>query len=179
MFRSKYRSVEIVNGPGVWPAIGCIALGLFVETVFAPLLRVRSGIPSFITIALVLYALRVGARRGAVVGIVAGGLSDAVAGTGGAWTLAYTALALACGGVARGFFADGLVVPALFVGAAVVARNAVFWGVMSLEGYPRGYGTAHLHAALESGALTTVYAFAYLLFRARFGGEETRIERFA
>ena len=34
-------------------------------------------------------------------------------------------------------------------------------------------------AALESGALTAVYAFVYLLFRSRFGGTPTRIERYA
>jgi hypothetical protein len=106
-------------------------------------------------------------------------LTDAVAGTGGAWTLAYTLLALVCGGITRGFFADGVVLPSLFVGAAVVARNALFWIIMSAEGYPRGYGAVHLHAALESGVLTAVYAFVYLLFRSRFGGEPTRIERYA
>lgn len=179
MFRSNYRSIEIVAGPSFWRGAGCVALGLFVQTVFAPLLVVRGGIPSFVTIAVVLYALRLGARRGAVLGLVAGVLTDAVAGTGGAWTLAYTLLALLCGGVARGFFADGVVLPSLFVGIAVVIRSALFWVIMSAEGYPRGYGTVHLHAALESGALTAIYAFVYLVFRARFGGERTHIERFA
>lgn len=179
MFRTNYRSIEIVSGPSFWRAAGCVALGLFVQTVFAPLLIVRAGIPSFVTIAVVLYALRVGARRGAVLGLVAGVLTDAVAGTGGAWTLAYTALALACGGITRGFFADGVVLPSLFVGVAVVLRSALFWIVMSAEGYPRGYGSVHLHAALESGVLTAVYAFVYLLFRARYGGQPTRIERYA
>jgi rod shape-determining protein MreD len=179
VFRSSYRSIEIVNGPSFWRAAGCVALGLFVQTVFAPLLVVRGGIPSFVTIAVVLYALRLGARRGALLGLVAGVLTDAVAGTGGAWTLAYTVLALVCGGITRGFFADGVVLPSLFVGAAVVVRSALFWFIMSTEGYPRGYGAVHLHAALESGVLTAVYAFVYLLFRSRFGGEPTRIERYA
>jgi rod shape-determining protein MreD len=179
VFRTNYRSIEIVSGPSFWRAAGCVALGLFVQTAFAPLLLVRNGIPSFVTIAVVLYALRLGARRGAVLGLVAGVLTDAVAGTGGAWTLAYTVLALAFGGITRGFFADGVVVPCLFVGVAVVVRNALFWIVMSAEGYPRGYGTVHLHAALESGALTAIYAFVYLVFRARFGGQPTRIERYA
>jgi rod shape-determining protein MreD len=120
-----------------------------------------------------------GARRGALLGLVAGVLTDAVAGTGGAWTIAYTLLALVCGAVSRGFFADGAVMPSLFVGVAVIARSALFWVVMTAEGYPRGYGAVHLHAALESGALTAVYAFVYLLVRARFGGEPTRIERYA
>ena len=179
MFRSNYRSIEIVKGPSFWRAAGCVALALFVQTAFAPLLVVRGGIPSFVTIAVVLYELRLGARRGALLGLVAGVLTDAVAGTGGAWTLAYTVLALVCGAVSRGFFADGAVLPSLFVGAAVIARSAMFWIVMSAEGYPRGYGAVHLHAALESGVLTAIYAFVYLLIRARFGGEPTRIERYA
>lgn len=179
MFRNKYRSIEVVNGPSFWRSAACVAAGLFVQTAFAPLLVVRGGIPSFVTIAVVLYALRLGARRGAMLGLFAGVLTDCVAGTGGAWTVAYTILALVCGAVSRGFFADGAVLPSLFVGAAVVARNAIFWVVMSAEGYPRGYGLIHLHAALESGVLTAVYAFVYLLIRARFGDEPTRIERYA
>ena len=88
-------------------------------------------------------------------------------------------LALLCGGVSRGFFADGIVLPSLFVGVAVVARSTMFWIVMSSEGYPRGFGSVHLHAALESGALTAIYAFVYLVFRSRYGGEQTHIERYA
>jgi rod shape-determining protein MreD len=178
LFRSNYRSIEIVSGPSFWRSAGFVVLGLFVQTAFAPLLVVRGGIPSFVTIAVVLYALRVGARRGAVLGILAGTLTDAVAGTGGSWTLAYTALALLCGAVSRGFFADGIVLPSVFVGAAVIVRSGIFWVVMSFEGYPRGFGSTHLHGALESGALTAVYAFVYLLFRSRYGGEPTRIERY-
>ena len=179
MFRSNYRSIEIVSGPPFWRSAGCVALGLFVQTAFAPLLIVRSGMPSFVTIAVVLYALRVGARRGALLGLIAGVLTDCVAGTGGAWTLTYTLLALVCGAVSRGFFADGAVPPSLFIGVAVIVRNVVFWIVMTAEGYPRGYGAAHLHAAIESGVLTAVCAFVYLLLRARYGGEQTHIERYA
>jgi rod shape-determining protein MreD len=179
LFRSNYRSIEIVSGPSFWRSLGFVALGLFVQTVFAPYLLVRSGIPSFVTIVVVLYALRLGARRGAVLGLIAGVLTDCVAGTGGAWTIAYTLLALLAGAVSRGFFADGMLLPSVAVGIAVILRNFVFWVVMSAEGYPRGFGAAHLHAAIESGVLTMIYAFVYLLFRNRFGGEQTRIERFA
>ncbi len=180
MFRTNYRSIEIVNGPSFWRAAGCVARGVVVQTVFAPLLVVRGRIPSFVTIAVVLSALRLGARRGALLGLVAGVLTDAVAGTGGAWTLASTLLALVCGGITRSFFADGVVLPSLFVGAAVVVRSALFWIIMSSEGYPRGFGVMHLHAALESGVLTEkALRIRLLLFRSRFGGEPTRIERYA
>lgn len=178
MFRNSYRSIEIVAGPSFWPSAGCVALGLFVQTAFAPLLVIRGAAPSLVTIAVVLYALKLGARRGALLALVAGVLTDCVAGTGGAWTLTYTFLALVCGAISRGFFSDGVVVPSLFVGAAVVVRNAVFWVIMVAEGYPRGYGSVHLHAALESGLLTAVYAFVYLLWRVRYGTGPTHIARF-
>ena len=179
MFRSNYRSIEIVKGPALWRSVGFVGLALFLQTVFAPYLLVRNGIPSFVTIVVVLYALRLGARRGALLGLIAGVLTDCVAGTGGAWTIAYALLALLAGGVSRRFFADGMLLPSIAIGVAVIARNAIFWIVMSAEGYPRGYGTTHLHAALASGLLTALYAFVYLLVRNRFGGEQTRIERFA
>ena len=36
-----------------------------------------------------------------------------------------------------------------------------------------------MHAALESGLLTAVYALVYLLFRQRFGDTPTKIQRYA
>lgn len=154
-------------------------LGLFVQTVFAPWLTFRNAIPSFATIAVVLFALRAGARRGAIVGIVAGVLTDALAGTGGGWTLADATVALACGGVSRGLFADGVVPPAVLVALAVLLRDALFWIVMATEGYPRGFATAHLHASLWQAALTGACALVYLIVRNRVGGARTRVERFA
>ena len=179
MFRSNYRSVEIVNGPPFWRTVGCIVLALFVQATFAPYLTIRNGFPSFVTIVVVLYAIRMGARRGAVAGIIAGVLTDCFSGTGGSWTIAYTLLALLCGAVVRRFFADGIVPPSLLIGAAVIVRDGIFWFVESLEGYPRGFGIVHLHAAVEAGIVTAVCGFIYLVIRSRFGDEQTRIERFA
>jgi rod shape-determining protein MreD len=179
LFRNNYRSIERVVGPSFWPSVGFVALAVFVQTVFAPLLVIRGAAPSLVTIAVVLYSLKLGGRRGALLGVIAGVLTDAVSHTGGAWTLSFTALALCCGGLSRGFFSDGIVLPALFIGGAVIARNALFWVIMSAEGYPRGYGSVHLHAAVESGLLTAVYALVYLLFRQRYGDTPTKIQRYA
>ena len=107
-------------------------------------------------------------------------LTDAVAGTGGAWTLAYTALAMLVRRRSRAVSSPtASCCRAYSSGSAVLVRSALFWVVMAAEGYPRGFGAVHLHAALEAGALTAAYAFVYLLFRSRFGGESTRIERYA
>lgn len=178
-FRSKYRSIEIVNGPGFWPTVGCVALGLFVQTTLAPALTVRHALPSFVTIAIVLYALRVGARRGATIGLIAGVLTDAIAGTGGGWTIADMLLGLIVGGASRRIFADGVLSSTLIVGVATLLRDTIFWIVMAAEGYPRGYGMAHAHASLWQALLTAIYALAYLMLRNRLGGDTTHIERYA
>lgn len=178
-FRSKFRSIEIVNGPAFWPTVGWVALAVFVQTVLAPSLTVRNAVPSFAVIAIVLYASRVGARRGAALGVIAGVLTDAVSGTGGGWTIADTAVGLIVGGASGRIFADSVLSSTLLVGAAVLVRDAVFWAVMTAEGFPRGYGTAHLHAALWQAALTAAYALAYVMLRNRVGGDSTRIERYS
>lgn len=177
-FRNKFRSIEIVTGPALWPTIGWILVALFVQTVLAPWLTFRHAMPSFTTIAIVLYALRVKDRRSAVVGIIAGVLTDTVAGTAGGWTIADTLIALGVGAVARGFFADGVLPPSFFVAAAVLVRDGIFWIVMAMEGYPRGFTTAHLHASLWQAALTGLCALVYLAGRSRFFDVSTRIERY-
>jgi rod shape-determining protein MreD len=177
-FRSKFRSIEVVNGPTLWPSIGWVVLALLAQTIFAPWFTIRHAVPSLTTIAVVLYALRSGGRRGAVLGIVAGALTDAVAGTAGGWTIADTTIGLATGAVARGFFADGILPPSFLVAAAVLVRDGVFWVVMAMEGYPRGFGTTHLHAAVWQAALTGLTVLVYLYVRARFFDDSTRIERY-
>jgi rod shape-determining protein MreD len=178
LFRSKFRSIEIVTGPALWPSIGWVVLALFAQTVLAPSITVRHAVPSFTTIAIVLYALRTGGRRGAVLGIVAGALTDAVAGTAGGWTVADGLIGLASGAVAREFFADGILPPSFLVAAAVFVRDALFWIVMAMEGYPRGFGTTHFHASVWQAALTGLCALAYLYVRTRFFEVSTRIERY-
>jgi rod shape-determining protein MreD len=177
-FRSKFRSVEIVTGPSLWASIGWVMLGLFVQIVASPWLSFRNGVPSFTTVVVVLYAVRSGGRRGALLGIIAGALTDAVSGTAGGWTIADTAIALGAGAVARGFFADGILPPSFLVAAAVLARNGIFWVVMAMEGYPRGFGTTHLHAALWQALLTGLCALVYLAGRMRFADVATRVERY-
>ena len=126
--RRKYRSVEIAVGPAYWPTFGWTALLAFAQTT-RPLLAFRGAVPSLVTIAVVLYAARAGARRGAMLALPAGLLEDVFAGTGGGWTLSTTIVALMIGGVSRRMFADGAFVPAVLCWLARTgARPALLVG---------------------------------------------------
>jgi rod shape-determining protein MreD len=177
-YRRKYRSIEITVGPAYWPVLGRTAVLVFAQTVLAPVLMFRGAVPSLVTIAVVLYASRAGARRGALLGLPAGLLEDIFAGTGIGWTIATTIVGLMIGGLSRRMFAEGAFVPALLCGAAVLIRDLIFWSVMRIEGYPSGFGTAHAHAALWSALLTVAVAFAWLVVRGRLVTDKTTIERY-
>lgn len=176
--RSSYRSIEFAIGPAYWPVLGWTALLALAQTVIVPLFAFRGAVPSLVTIAVVLYASRVGARRGAELAIPAGLLEDVFAGTGGGWTIATTVVALLIGGLSRRMFADGAFAPAVLCGVAVLARDLVFWSVMRLEGYPAGFATAHLHVSLWRALLTAIVAFVWMIVRGRLVTDKTTVERF-
>lgn len=179
MYRTKYRSIEIAVGPAYWPTLGWTALLALAQTVLAPFIAFRGGVPSLVAISVVLFASRVGARRGALLAIPAGLLEDIFAGTGGGWTIATTIVALCVGGLSRRVFADGAFVPAVLCALAVLLRDLLFWTVMRLEGYPQGYAIAHLHAALWNAALTAIVACVWLVVRGRLVVDKTTIQRYA
>lgn len=176
--RSSYRSVEIAVGPAYWPTLGWTALLAFAQTTIVPLLVFRNAVPSLVTIVVVFYAVRVGARRGAALAIPAGLLEDVFTGGAGGWTLATTLVALLVGGFSRRMFADGVVAPAVLCGLASLARDVIYWTLQRAEGYPSGYGVEHLHAALWRAALTALVALLWLALRSRFVHERTTVERY-
>jgi rod shape-determining protein MreD len=176
--RSRFRSIEVVTGPALWPTIGLTVAAVFAQTVFAPFMTIHGVVPSLVTIAVVLYAAKGGARRGAILGIVAGLLEDCFGGTGGAWTIATTMTALVVGGIARTFFSDGFAMLGALVALAVFLRDGLFWIMMSLQGYPRGFAVAHVHAAIWQAALTGGCAVLYLAARSRFVADRTAVERY-
>lgn len=176
--RSSFRSIEVVEGPALAPTVGLTILAVFAQTMFAQFVTFRGAMPSLVTIAVVLYAAKVGARRGAVFGIIAGVLEDSFAGTGAAWTIATTLTALAVGAISRTFFSDGIAMLGALVAIAIMLRDAVFWTVMSIADYPRGYAVAHLHAALWQAFITGACAIVYLLARPRFVTDRTTVERY-
>jgi len=176
--RSRYRSVELTVGPAYWPVLGWTALLALAQTTIVPLLAIRGSVPSLVTIAVVLYAVRVGARRGALLAIPAGLLEDIFAGTGGGWTLSTTIVALLVGGLTRRIAADGAFARAVLCAIAVLVRDAIFWAIMALQGYPRGFAGAHLHAALLQAAYTACVALVWLVARDRIVGDKTTVERY-
>ncbi len=177
-YRRKYRSIETTVGPAYWPVLGWTSLLALAQTAVVPLLAFRGAVPSLVTIAVVLYASRVGARRGALLAVPAGLLEDIFAGTGGGWTLSTTIVALLVGALSRRMFADGALVPALLCGGAVLFRDLMFWTVMRAEGFPAGFALAHLHTSLWRALFTAVLAYAWLLLRGRFVTDKTTIERY-
>lgn len=177
--RRKYRSVEIAVGPAYWPTLGWTALLALAQTALVPLLAFRGAVPSLVTIAVVLYAARGGARRGAALAVPAGLLEDVFAGSGGGWTISTTIVALLVGGLSRRVFADGAFVPAVLCGAAMLVRDFAFWSVMRFEGFPHGYALVHFHTALLRAALTALIAFLWLVVRRQLVSDKTTIERYA
>jgi rod shape-determining protein MreD len=158
--------------------LGWTAVLALVQTLFAPLIAFHGAVPSLVAIAVVLYANRVGARRGAMLGIPAGLLEDVFAGTAGGWTIATAVVALCVGGLSRRVFADGAFIPAVICAVAVLLRDFVFWGVMRFEGFPHGYAVTHLHAALWNAALTALVAFVWLVVRGRLVVDKTTVHRY-
>jgi len=170
--------MEITVGPAYWPVLGWTSLLAFAQTVVVPLLAFRGAVPSLVTIAVVLYASRAGARHGAMLALPAGLLEDIFGGTGGGWTIATTVVALLVGGFSRRMFADGAFVPAVLCGLAVLVRDAIFWSVMRIEGFPPGFALVHAHTSLWRALLTALVAFAWLVVRGRLVTDKTTIERY-
>ncbi|HEX3468084.1 MAG TPA: rod shape-determining protein MreD [Candidatus Elarobacter sp.] len=174
----KYRSIEATVGPAYWPVLGWTSLLALLQTSVMPLLAFRGAVPSLVTIAVVLFALRVGARRGALLGLPAGLLEDIFAGTAGGWTISTTIVAMLVGGLSRRMFADGTFVPAVTCGVAVLVRDLLFWGVMRAEGFPQGFALSHLHTSLWRALLTAMLAYLWLLIRSRIAGDKAGVVRY-
>jgi rod shape-determining protein MreD len=151
---------------------------VLLQTMLAPYATFRHAVPSLVTIVVVLYSTRAGARRGSIVALAGGALDDVFAGTGCAWLVATLAVVLFVGIVSRGFFSDGFVTLGGLVALSVGVRDAVFWSVMRLAGYPQGLGTEHVHAALWQAALTGLVTIVYLVARSRFFVDRTSVERY-
>jgi rod shape-determining protein MreD len=177
-YRSKYRSIETTIGPSFWPTVGWVALAVFAQATLAPLITFRGAVPSFVMIAVVLYAVRVDVRRAAIIGLIAGALEDALGAGSGSWMIATTLVAAGVGAIARGFFSDGFVILGALVGLAVAVRDFVFWALMRLEGYPNGV-TSHLHITLWQAMITGVVTIVYLIARSRFVIDRTNVERYS
>ena len=168
-----------------WRSVGCVALALFVQTTFAPLLVVRGGVPvvrhdrgrALCRCASARAAARARASSPAcstdAVGRNRRRVDDRVR----------RCLRSACGAVARGFFADGLV-PAEPVRRSSRSSCAARSSGRSMR--VRRLSARARHDAPARGARVRradrgCYTFVYLLVRGRASvvDRTTRIERYA
>ncbi len=148
-----------------------MAIALAAQIEFIPVLfpKWHHAEPSLVLVAVVWYALRTDIRRAAVFGLIAGACEDTLGGsltgaaTGGGWTIATTGTALLAGSLSQGFFADSIVVLTVAVAIGTLLRRLIFWSVLSLEGYPRGYAAVHTHQALWEALMNAAIAAALML----------------
>ncbi len=128
------------------------------------LLRFRDVEPSLVFVAVVWYAIRVDAWRAGAYGLAAGFCEDLLAyGTGGAWTIATTAVALLASFASRGFFADSIPLVSTITFLATILQRLIFWVVMAFEGYPSGLGAMHFHEALLEAAFNAVVMIVVII----------------
>lgn len=136
-------------GPSWWSAALWLAAALFFQITFARFLTFRDATPSAVLVVVVWYAIRVDTRRAAIYGLAAGLCTDLLAtGTGGAFTISTTLVAVFAGLFSRNFFADSLPLAATMAAVVTLLRSALFWTMMAWEGYPGGLGVVHLHQAI-------------------------------
>jgi hypothetical protein len=150
-----------------------LAAGLLQSTL-VHLIAVRSAVPSLLAVATWAFAVRAGIGQAMVLGALAGAIDDAVGGTGAAWTIATTIVALVVALGSRALFADSI---SLFTALAVVAtlaRDALFWAGMDIAGYPPGVGTHLAKVALLSAVYTGVVALIVQWARWRFAKDTRR-----
>ncbi len=174
---SQYRSIEVVNGPHFGLTLAIVVVGALAQAAFGHFVAVRGTVPSIVAIAVVLYAIRVDFTRAIVMGALAGLLEDGIGGTGGAWLTATTLVAAGSIGLARVAFSDGVLQSAAYVVLAVVVRDALFWGVERIQGFPAGLFGASMRTALVQAAFTAILAAAYLFYRLHYVREETSVQR--
>jgi rod shape-determining protein MreD len=166
--RSKLHEAPFV-GPPWWVAGGWLALALLAQVTVLHYVAIRNVEPSFVIVAVVWYAVRVDVRRAAVYGLIAGLCEDALApGTGAAWTISTTLVAIPASALSRGFFSDSIPIVSVVAAAATLLRNGAFWIVMALQGYPRGLGHIHLHETILQAVMNAAALAVVMLLVRRF-----------
>lgn len=152
-----------MRGPAWWVAGAYLAGALLVQVEIGRFLVFRGAALSVVLVTVVWYAIRVDTRRAALFGLIAGLCEDVLSTqTGAAWTISTTVTAILAGTLSRGFFADSIPLVAAIVAIATLVRDAIFWTVMALQGYPPGLGGAHAHQALWQALLDAAFVAAVM-----------------
>ncbi|HTU68840.1 MAG TPA: rod shape-determining protein MreD [Candidatus Baltobacteraceae bacterium] len=169
MARNTRIHIARVIAPTWYICAAWLVLAIFLQVRFMHLLAIRNVEPSLVLVAVVWYAIRVEPWRAAAFGLAGGIAEDLLSyGTGGAWTISTTVVAIVAGMISRGFFADSLPLVATITFVATLVRQLVFWVVMGFEGYPSGLGMMHFHEALFEGLLNAATMMIVMLVMRRF-----------
>lgn len=171
MSLSSRDSVGIMArmSPPWWTAAAWLTTAFLVQLTIFPFVALRGAQPSAVLVAVMWYSIRSDPRRAVVVGLIAGFIEDAIAGTtGGAFTVG-TALAAILGALAsRGFFADSIPIVAGVTFVATIVRSVAFWTVMAIQGFPPGLARIHLHQSLWQAFLNASLAALLVIGVRRF-----------
>lgn len=144
-------------GPPWWHAALWLLAALIFQLTIARFVSFRGALPSATLVVVVWYAIRVDARRAALYGLAAGICTDLLStGTGGAWTVATTLVAILAALLSRNFFADSYTLAAAVAAIATLVRGGIFWLTMSWQGFPAGLGRIHLHELLWEALLNAL-----------------------
>jgi rod shape-determining protein MreD len=159
-----------VTAPAWYISVAWLLLALFAQACFMHVFTIRNVEPNLVLVAVVWYAIRVEAWRAAAYGLAAGFALDLLAfgTTGGAWTIAMTAVAVFSSTISRGFFADSIPLVATITFVATLVVRLIFWVVMSFEGYPGGVAMMHFHEALFEAILNGIVMMMVILINRRF-----------
>jgi rod shape-determining protein MreD len=169
MARNASIRIGRITAPPWYISAGWLVLALVVQVSFMRHVAIRGVEPSLVLVAVVWYAIRVEPWRAAIYGLLAGVAEDALAyGTGGAWTISTTGIALLVSFLSRGFFADSLPLVATITFFATLVRQLIFWVTMAFEGYPPGLGMMHFHEALLQGVFNAAVMMVVMLVNRRF-----------
>ncbi|MDQ6826884.1 MAG: rod shape-determining protein MreD [Candidatus Eremiobacteraeota bacterium] len=151
-------------GPSWQRGARYLAVALLAQSTTLHYLTLRNAELSPVLVVVVWYAISTDVRRAAIFGLCAGFVEDALSGgTGGSWTLATSLTAICTAMLSSGFFSDSIPLLSAIVVVATLMRNAIFWFVMLLQGYPPGLGSQHLHQTLWQAALNATLLVAIML----------------
>lgn len=152
-----------------WKAALFLAAALLVQVDVLHFTIFRNAELSVVFVVVVWYATHADVPRAAVFGLIAGLCEDLLsAHTGAAFTLSTMLAAAATGTLSSAFFADSIPLGFLVMFLATLVRNALFWSIMALSGYPAGFGRVHFHQTAWQALLNALcLSAAMLLLRAR------------
>jgi rod shape-determining protein MreD len=166
------RNFAAYAGPQ-WHVVALwLLLALVLQATLVHYLAFRGVAPSLVLVVVVWFSIRLGPRRAAVYGLIAGICEDVLAAqTGAAWTISTTLTATLTSLLSRGFFADSIPLVSAVMAIATLLRALLFWIVMSLEGYPAGLAGLHFHQALWQALFNAAVMALSMLAARRFEAE--------